>query len=72
MNALYRWLDYWSGQYRKVRCEILSSNGKTTTIRLKGYGPNNRPPESVMRVRPSSVITDQKKEPDTSWHEWTD
>lgn len=52
----YRWLDYFSKQYRLTECEVVSDNGRTAVIRLLGYGKDGRPPGSVLRVRLASVV----------------
>lgn len=74
MESTYKWMDYFTKQRHSVRCELLSRTNTTATIRLKGYGPQGRPPGSVMRVKLASVGI--RKEPpvriDMDWHEYTD
>lgn len=74
MESTYKWMDYFTKQRHSVRCELLSRTNTTATIRLKGYGPQGRPPGSVMRVKLASVGI--RKEPpvrmDLDWHDYTD
>lgn len=73
MEATYRFLDYFSGHRYAIRCEVLDKGTRTTTIKLKEFGPNGRGPGSVMRVHNKSLsIETPKYEPDLSWHKWTD
>ena len=55
MEATYRWTDYFSRQRHECRCELLARKTTTATIKLLGYGPNGRPPGSVMNVQLKSV-----------------
>lgn len=76
MEATYKWMDYWTKQRHQCRCELLSRTNTTATIKLIEYGPNNRPPGSVMRVKLASVGI-RKEVPvkmnlNLDWHEYTD
>lgn len=69
----YRYLDYFAGVWRTVKCQLLRQNGRTATIKLLEFGPKGRPPGSEMRVHIKSL--DWKMVVDTtdlSWHAWTD
>ena len=77
----YRYLDYFSKTWRKVRCQIVQVHDRTVTIRLLAFGPNGRQPGSLMRVHKKSIdwkkvlATTDLKTPETSvpaWHAWTD
>lgn len=77
----YRYLDYFAGVYRTVRCQLLEHNDRTAKIKLLGFGPKGRQPGSLMRVHIKSLdwkkvlATTDLKTPETSvpaWHAWTD
>lgn len=73
METTYRYLDYFAGVYRKCRCRLMSQNGKTAVIQLIEFGPKNKPPGTIMRVRVKSL--DWNKVIDHTqlgWHEYTD
>lgn len=74
MESTYKWTDYFTKQRHSCRCELLSRTNTMATIRLKGYGPQGRPPGSVMRVKLASVGIG-KEQPlrlDLDWHAYTD
>ena len=56
MKVFYRWLDYYGKRYCETECEVISDNGKTAMIRLKGYARNNTPPGTEMRVHLKSLV----------------
>jgi len=71
----YRWLDYFTKQYRLTRCEVVESNGKTALIRLLGFGRNGTPPGTTLRVRIRSLVgyspdVPPPPPPDNDWRKY--
>ena len=69
----YRYLDYFAGVWRTVRCQLVKQTDKTAIIKLLGFGPKGRPPGSLMRVLIKELDWKQIiRNTDLSWHAWTD
>lgn len=56
MAVFYRWMDFFTKSYFETECEVLSDNGKTARIRLKGFGRNNAPPGTELRCLLKSLV----------------
>lgn len=74
MEAIYKYMDYWTKQRHRCRCTVLDRSGKRVLIRLLEYGPQGKPPGTQMRVDRSHLDLKEEKAVQTelSWHDWTD
>lgn len=70
----YTYLDFFNGEIRHAKCEVISKTRKTALIRLTEFGPKGRPPGSEMRVRLSSlgIVPDPPEGFDPDWRTYTD
>lgn len=74
MQAIYRYMDYWTKQRHSCRVTVLDRTGATALIRLNEFGPKGRPPGTTMRVRRKSLDIQEEKPVQTelNCHAWTD
>lgn len=70
----YVWLDPFSGVKHKTKCKVIgpTKSGKRIEIELLGFGRNNTPPKTRMKVLPKNLIGYKpEKEVDGSWKNYT-
>lgn len=73
-RVYYRWREPFQDAWHETACEVVSHTDKTAVIRLSGFGKNQTPPGTVMRVRLKSLRgfalpEPERDEPD--WHRYT-
>lgn len=69
----YRWREPYNNIWHETKCEVISHNGKTATIKLLEFGKNGMRPGTILkRVHLKSLIGfNDVKEPDMSWKKYT-
>jgi hypothetical protein len=54
---IYKYLDYFSGEKKVCRCEIVEVGKKTYKIRLKEFGPRGAMPGTILqKVHKKNVV----------------
>ena len=74
MTTTYRWIDFWTKERNKTRCEIVSRTRATATIRLLEFGPKGHKPGDLMKVQTKNLDLpiDRPVQMELDWHRWTD
>lgn len=54
---IYKYLDFYSGEKRVCKCEIIGIGKKTYKIRLKEFGPRGAMPGTILqKVHKKNVV----------------